>query len=555
MSELLDMSFVEMTTIADFSIDERMSLINRTLQEIVANVPDLGLLNCWQILPNAGSYFVIREATILTIIANCCNQLMIQDRNRAEMTLPDSAVYDETAKYTIPDAYNLYKSRTWMISLIPFHQFRGELHNNQRIALLELFFLIRRYAPDRGIVEPVFVFNPRNSAIYETLSVEAPDILRKLSPSDSTEEVVWNNSTVRTSFGIFASAASTMLDMITLSKGFMSDILPYEDFLKFSDHSLDELIITDELLTGGQHQLDCSRFVLNVEAEFLGERWNVSRYKCLLDQCVEPYFAEAVVTSTSKNMGCVYPKMQLCRGGKGAVSQWRYASFEYLRTRAFLRFSEAVVTLALAFIQREFDGAPFLGVHWRRGDRLVYRGLTVDVEAVVAQTWQACEEKDLAEVYLMTNCGLHEKVAAVVGDLASLGIRVRIAEAFRGWEEEDKRLALEMAIMSFAEHLLISFSAVSSTILEERLLLGHPPGSWSSLAPESDSTLEYEEFARSLQRDLHEQPDLGRAVESQAGLAHRVLDCLHDTPAAAATPAACAALVINSSRFVASCLA
>ncbi len=555
MSELLDMTFAEMNTIADFSIDETMSLIKRTLQEIRTNVPDSGILTCW---PNAGSDFAIREATILTIIANCCgHQLRIQQSGRTETTLPDSASSEEIPKYTIPDPYNLYKNRTWMISLISFHRFQGELHNNQRRALVELLFLIRRYAPDRGIVEPVFVFNPRNSAIYETLSVKAPDILSKLSPSNSTEEVVWNNSTVRTSFGIFASAAGTMLDMITLSKGFKSDILPYEDFLKFSDHSLDDLIITDVSLTGGQPELECSRFVLNVEAEFLGERWNVSRYKCLLDECIEPSFAEAVVTSTSKNMGCVYHKKHLCRGGEGAVSQWRYASFEYLRTRAFLRFSEAVVVHALAFIQREFDGAPFLGVHWRRGDRLVYMnwGLTVDVETVVVRTWQACQEKDLVDVYLMTNCGLHENVAAVVGGLASLGIRVRVAEAFRGWEEEDKRLALEMAIMSFAEHLLMSSSAVSSTILEERLLLGHPPGSWSSLAPDSDFALEYEDLARSLQRDMHEQPDLGRAVESQAGLAHRVLDCLHDTPAAAATPAACAALVINSSRFVASCLA
>ena len=141
LSELLDMSFVELNTIADLSIDKTMSLINRTLQEIITNVPDSGLLACWKkILPNAGFDFSIREETILTIIANCCNQLRIQERDRTQTTIPDSAVSKEMAKYTIPDAYNLYKSRTWMISLISFHRFQGELHNNQRLALLELLF-------------------------------------------------------------------------------------------------------------------------------------------------------------------------------------------------------------------------------------------------------------------------------------------------------------------------------------------------------------------------------------------------------------------------------
>ena len=564
-SEMLDMSFAELQTIANFSSDDIMGLINRTLHGI--NRDPFNAQDPWVVclqrhlnrsfFPVRGSYHQDNGiATISTMVENCCNELETQQRDRTESSFPMSAISDQMPKYTIPDALNVYKNRTWIVSLISFHQFRGELYNNQRRALLELLFLIRRYAPDRGIVEPVFVFNPRNSAIYEKLYVEAPEILMKLSPSNSSEEFVWNNSIIRTSFGIFASAAGTLLDMVTLSKGLKSEVLPYDDFRRFSDHTLDELLITDESLTGAQPELECSRFVLNVEAEFLGHRWNVSRFKCLRDACIEPSCAEALSESSSKNIGCAYSRTRLCGGGKKPVFQWSYASLEYLRTRAFLRFSGPVVAQALAFIQREFDGAPFLGVHWRRGDRLVFMswGLSVDIETVVVRTWEECQAQDLAEVYLMTNCGLAEDLAAVVGGLASLGIRVRMAEAHRAWEEEDRRLALEMAIMSFAEHVVISSSAVSSSILEERVLLGHPLAAWSSLAPESGYARQYEDLMDCLQRELLEHPDLRRAVESQAGLPRRVLDCLHDAPPAAATPAACAALGINSSRFIASSL-
>ncbi len=115
-SELLDMSFVEMHMIADFSSDEIMSLVDRIIPEIRTIAPDSELLKYWQILPKGA--FANLEATILTIVANCCNEPAIEKWDHAETTLPDSTISDEMPKYTIPDAYNVYRNRTWMISPI-----------------------------------------------------------------------------------------------------------------------------------------------------------------------------------------------------------------------------------------------------------------------------------------------------------------------------------------------------------------------------------------------------------------------------------------------------
>jgi hypothetical protein len=127
-SEVLDMSFFEMQTIADFTSDDIMSLINHIIKEISIspfNAKFSGFTCLQRYL--GGSDFAIRvqmgrhsqdneTATISTMVQNCCNELEIQQKNRTESAVPDSATLDQMANYTIPDAYNVYKNRTWMVS-------------------------------------------------------------------------------------------------------------------------------------------------------------------------------------------------------------------------------------------------------------------------------------------------------------------------------------------------------------------------------------------------------------------------------------------------------
>ena len=96
--------------------------------------------------------------------------------------------------------------------------------------------------------------------------------------------------------------------------------------------------------------------------------------------------------------------------------------------------------------------------------------------------------------------------------------------------------------MSFAEHVLVSQSAVSYSILEERVLLGYGPESWGELAPGAELAMQWS----AMQRELAEDPALREAVRAQAGVGRRALDCLREEPAAA-----CAARVVRSARAVA----
>jgi hypothetical protein len=381
------------------------------------------------------------------------------------------------------------------------------------------------------------------------LATHAPEILRNLSPSNSSEEFVWRNSLIHTSLGIFASPAGVLLDMVTLSKALGSIILPFKDFRNFSNHVLDELIVASVRLTGGIPELNCSSSRGYTDAEFFGQTWGVGRVSCLLDECIEPSFSKAVKDNPAKNLAVAYDKARLCLPGHGPSVQWLEPSFHYFRTRSALRFSGPVLAHALDFIQREFDALPFLGIHWRRGDRLVYTrwGLSVDPATVVERAWEECARLDLSHVYLMTNCGTPGDVDRIAGELRGRGVQaVERLAGLGSWEDEDRRLAVEMAIVSFAEHVLTSASAVSSTVVEERLLLGHAADAWSHLARGTSDAADYQANADALQREMDADAELRAAVAAQAGQARLTLDCLHR-----AGPAECAADVVEAGRAIA----
>ena len=337
--------------------------------------------------------------------------------------------------------------------------------------------------------------------------------------------------------------------MVTLSKAIGSIILPFKDFRIFSNQSLDELIVASVRMTGGMPELNCSSPVGNTKAEFFGQTWGVHRVRCLLDECIEPTFSAAVRDNPAKTLAVAYEKMRLCLPGRGPSLQWADPSLRYLRTRAALRFSGPVLAHALDFIQREFDSLPFLGVHWRRGDRLVYMrwDLSVDAGAVVKRVWEECARLDLYHVYLMTNSGTEADVARIAAELRARGVEsVRRLAGLGSWEEEDRRLAVEMAVVSFAEHALTSASAVSSAIVEERLLLGHGADAWSHLASGTQAAGDYQAHADALLREMDSDAALGAAVRAQAGRARLTLDCLRR-----AGPAECAADVLEAGRAIA----
>ena len=546
-SELWDMSYIELRSVAGLSESDVINFVQTAAQSLCDCYSSCELLEskCIQYFLNfSGSEERIQHNQFPSVssLTTCLNQT--KNHDDTQRGVPSLSI-----QYSVPDPVNLYNSRKWVLSVISFDRFVGELHYNQRRGFQEMLFLMRRYSCDRGLVEPVFVFNPRNSSIYETLLRHDPDKLKRLSPSNASEQFVWNDSVFRTSLGIFSSPVGALLDMPTLSRALRAEILPYKSFRELSNQTLDELIITDSSLVGHQEELDCSRRVLHVQAELLGVDWNVSRFKCLSEACIEPAFGQAVAESGARSLAVAYRRNRLCLPDAGnPLHQWNDLSFEYLATRAFLRFSREVVTLALDFVRSEFDGQPFLGVHWRRGDRLVYvdSGLSVDPATVVERVLEECAALGLADVYLMTNCGLQSDVNLIVEALQSAGIAVRRLGLFPSWQEEDRRLAVETSIMSFAAHVLISSSAVSSAVLEERVLLGWDPASWGSLAARDGHTVAYEAIAQTVQQELVRNVALGDAVRSQAGLGRRVLGCLHEAPTAE-----CAGLVVDSSRLIA----
>jgi hypothetical protein len=489
LSELLDMNYQEMQSIVGMSCVDVIRFVDHAIQSfcISSSCQQEARSRCAQHFPgnkcteHDGMIQVTEQGTISALIA------CLKESNRTLNVLEN--LPDLSVAYSVPDATSLYHSRNWFVSVIALEKFRGEQHYNQRRALQELLLMMRRYGGDRGLVEPVFVYHPRNSSLYETLHHHDPALLLRLSMHNASEQIVWNNSVLSTGFGVFAAPAGRLLDMPTLARALRSDILPYHSFRALSRHTLDELLVTDSSLTGRQPQLSCAAPGGPAAAELLGAEWNVTAFRCLADACVEPALGRAIAESPAKALAVAHSRTRLCRpgpanSGRKPVYQWADPAFEYLRTRAFLRFSREVVAHALGFVRAELDGQPFLGVHWRRGDRLVFGswGLSVDPGTLVARIVETCAALDLVDVYLMTNCGLESDVALVVGSLAAYGVAARRLAAFPGWWEEDRRLAVESSVMSFAEYVLTSSSAVSSGVLEERVLLGWDPGSWENLA-------------------------------------------------------------------------
>jgi hypothetical protein len=305
---VLDMRYHEIRSVVGLSNEELISFVHTFAQSVCIGIefdgPDS---RCSEYLPK------IQDSEALDTLQLSADQIRLsslivclnQSSTRIESDRGRDALLSK--QYSIPNAAGLFHSRNWVVLVMSAVNFVGEQHYNQRRAFQEFLFLMRQYGGDRGLVEPVFVYNPRDNSVYETLSTHDPETLSVLSPSDVISVILWNNTELRLTHGIFASPAGALLDMPTLSRALKSDILPYRSFLELSGQTLDELIITDSTLTGGfdQPELDCSRQseTENVKAELLGDAWSVSRFRCLTDTCVEPSFGQALVESEAKTLG------------------------------------------------------------------------------------------------------------------------------------------------------------------------------------------------------------------------------------------------------------
>jgi hypothetical protein len=77
-------------------------------------------------------------------------------------------------------------------------------------------------------------------------------------------------------------------------------------------------------------------------------------------------FADALAGNRAHALDVAYTKGRLWRSFS---LQWQDPAHRFFRSRAGLRFAAPVVIHARAFLRRQFDALPFLGVQWLRGDR------------------------------------------------------------------------------------------------------------------------------------------------------------------------------------------
>ena len=186
LSELLDMNYHEMQRIAGLSSVDVIRLVNYALHSfcIGNSSSEEYISRCSQHFPSiiATEQFEsikFADQSSLSLLINCLNE-----SNRTH-DVPE-IMPDLSVAYSIPDAVDLYQSRNWVVSVTALESFRGEQHYNQRRAFQEVLFLMRRYGGNRGLVEPVFVFHPRNSSLYETLHHYDPTLLSRLSTSNAS---------------------------------------------------------------------------------------------------------------------------------------------------------------------------------------------------------------------------------------------------------------------------------------------------------------------------------------------------------------------------------
>jgi hypothetical protein len=458
----------------------------------------------------------------------------------------EQAVANLTIPYTVPDPAALHASRDWALPAAALHRFFGEQLSGQRRALTELLWLLRTHAPGRGLVEPVFVYNPRNASLFEDLARHDPAALAAVGPADASGIVRFRGAPARLSHGVVAEPAGSLLDMRPLARYLGVSVLPYRAYVAQSRASLTELLVVDPDLAGRQPVLACppppppaaedgsgprGPGAGKVEAELLGLPWHIVRVRCWPDANGTALGGALASTGGGGAIGVVHAKGRLAAGPPAApVSQW-VAGLGYFRARAALRPRAAVLSHALAYLRAELGALPFLAAHWRRGDRLsIDAALAAEPADVVDRVLAACAAHDLHRVHLMTNCGTAGDVAAVLAGLRAGGVEVAQVggRVGRGWRDEPRRVAVETAAAALAEHVVVSLSAVSATVLEERVLFGYGTRSWSHLTPGTEYNGNFEELVLAVERELETDAALGSAVREQEGIGARALECAQE---------------------------
>jgi len=162
--------------------------------------------------------------------------------------------------------------------------------------------------------------------------------------------------------------------------------------------------------------------------------------------------------------------------------------------RPHVRFDERVYDEAAEYVRREFDGEPYIAVHWRRTDFLVARasqqGVLQPAGSVVAQVRALQAEHAVSHVYLATDSDDADELEHLRSEL---GVRrfappdapARARDEGRGSElaAATRHANVEIAICAMASHFLgTQTSSFTLAITEERVaVFGHPTSTSSEL--------------------------------------------------------------------------
>jgi hypothetical protein len=212
--------------------------------------------------------------------------------------------------------------------------------------------------------------------------------------------------------------------------------------------------------------------------ELFGVRFRVDRVTCLAEvERGAPFLnllTRAVDESASK-VGIVYRRGLLSAMGS---PQWKEDTrLDYAAVAAAWEWNDAVIEESRRFVLEHFGHAPFLAVHWRRGDRGhaevgqwgQYYWRISGVSNVIERIRSIMNQSSVSRVFIATNSGSPTELAELLA--ATSGVTYH---SLSGIGNELHRVAVEMNICSLSTAFLAAgntfwmASSISRTIIETR---------------------------------------------------------------------------------------
>jgi hypothetical protein len=283
---------------------------------------------------------------------------------------------------------------------LPLINYYGEQMSQQTFAQMELLYITKHYL-HRDFMEPVFAATPRDIWQFEldfkSNIFNAP--LHLLEP--------------------FAAPSSTFWDLEKLSA--YHPLVPYSRLIA-RDRILDQLIIfydTGEVLTDKDGKSRCRPGPAFLE--FWGQEWLIKRIDC---QLVPP---RGVDSYTRALKSLIQPDalvvgVSVRRGRTGDTPYYPQFWDDYFEMRKGQVANQEISQYANQLIERWFGKEPFLGVHWRRGDRghaeMANWGRCYwewsQPGQISNRLCEILQERNIRHVFIATNSGSPEDRARVL---------------------------------------------------------------------------------------------------------------------------------------------